>query len=140
MNELRKVLEARGLQAPESCKLVVESERVSEAAAVRQRLEAFGGEGWLCLTDRVERLAKGAALPQGTPLSAELCKGAESLHVRQTSGGWILARLRREAGDEHLCFREERVVIGGGKLVYEVAWQLENGRWRPWCGRLAGLE
>lgn len=112
--------------------------RVPEDALAE--LRSFGGQGWVCYTDCVLSVDDAASLPAGIPLSAELCKGSVSLHLRQVEGGWRVVRLGSTEGDQHLIFTARRPRLGGGTLVYEVAWERGAEAWRPWCSRLSAIE
>lgn len=135
------VLRTRGLGEPRRASLVLKEPRKLETpGAVLEALRSFGGRGWICFTDRVETAGPDQPVGDGIPLSAEICKGPISLHLRQEDAGWRLQEIALSAGDDQLVFTERRPLIGGGVLVYEVAWRRGADAWRPWCARLSDVE
>jgi hypothetical protein len=102
-------------------------------------------QGWLCLTDRVIHFCEPSGMPGdnvGIILSGELANGNESLHIRQSEGGWLLTRLIAGRGDDCIVFREQFVSTESGRrdrLNYEVYWRLENGAYKPYAGRFCGI-
>lgn len=137
-----ELLRDHKLGEPERGRLEVETEAVTDPNQVRKRLEQFGGLGWMCLTGEIVEVRAGRAIPPGTVLSAELAKGDESLHLRQSQTGWTLSRIAKAKGDGQLLFKEPRLRIGGGTLHYQVAWACDgdDGVWKPRCARLVGIE
>lgn len=131
-----------GVAGARSATLHHSSEVVRDSAEVKSRMAAFGGDGWVCLTDEVLRY-DGAPIA-GTVLNAELSDGeGVSLHVRQHRGGWQVTTLSEEAGGEHRYFEESYCSTeGNDRLLYHLFWQRRTvdglDVWQPWVARFAG--
>jgi hypothetical protein len=117
---------------------------------VLQALRNFGGEGWICLTDRVEAISNGEAIPEGLPLSAEVCDGqGRALHVRQAHDGWWLLRYQESDNDGTPVLVFDKIYEssrpgGDWAMRYRVYWkQQEEGGlsvWRPMVGVFDGWQ
>lgn len=127
-------------------RLQVSSEAVATPADLWGAVRSFASEqGWLCLTDRVVSFYKATELAgvEGIILSGELVNGGKSLHIRQAESGWQLTRLESGIGDDCLMCRETYIGTDHGqqdRLHYEVYWKMEDGSYRPYTGRFAGLQ
>lgn len=132
-------------EAPRRVGLTVASEELSDSEAVRQRLSAAGGAGWLMAPSEVCRWA-GGALPAGPILAAELAVSpSESLHLRQAGRGWQLWRYLEEPEGEDLAFDERYLSTEGrARLQYTVYWRAVDSGFdgiqiqRPFAARFVG--
>ena len=124
---------------PHPGSLRCDSEVVSDAAEVHERLVAFGGSGWACAPSEVVRVPE-APVPQ-VVLSAELAHGLTSIHVRQVGSAWRITCIERlDAGDDWIV-QEQFAVAPRGTARYEVAWGPDaDGVRRPLAARFVGFE
>ena len=124
---------------PQAGSLKCDSELVSDAAEVRNRLVAFGGSGWACAPSEVVRVPDSPVPP--VVLSAEVALGSTSLHVRQAGSGWRITRIERlDAGDAWIV-QEQFAAAPRGTARYEVAWGPDaDGVRRPLAARFVGFE
>lgn len=150
------LLKLADLGDPAQGRLEARSESITAPDVALARLREFGGTGWVCFTDEVVEVGRSNPLSgDGIPLSAELCRDDASVHLRQDGAGWRLITITKSEEGDQLIFTERRLKIGGGALVYEVAWKRESvpttreleeptkrepEAWRPWCARLSAVE
>lgn len=146
----------KGLVKPLTAHVVVESRELTKPAEVREALSATEGVGWICFTDRVERIENATEIGDGVPLNAEIHRSdGTSLHVRQSASGWSLYDLAEHAEPasdsvEVRAFDHAFVADrsrGGGRLRYRVYWRrTESGTaaevrvWEPWFAAFRGWE
>lgn len=120
----------------------VRTEIIDDPQRVRSRLRDFAAlSGWVQTTSDVKPVAQ-LADATGHVLCAETAGDGESLHVRQNGeGGWIVATLTTEDGDELLTEKEFSAGERFGALHYQVSWRREETsdgfeQWRPHAARL----
>ncbi len=120
-----------------------------ELAELRRALDGLEGNGWVCMTDRVERWR--GLLPDGYPLHGELALDERtSVALRHTSEGWQLHRLvEHTEGDDRAI---DHIYLGSetrlARLRYRVWWRAvpQPGHdetvtvLRPLAARFAGFE
>ncbi len=148
------VFEAMGLSAvPVGGRLEAETERCAGLEALRERLKAFDGEGWICFADRLWLREAGAEIPEdlGPVLSAELYRRSDdiSLHVRQRGPGWVASSIAKTGavkGAGWIITREFlrhdwRTTGKGVRAKYEVCWEpAAEGVLRPTVSRFVGFK
>lgn len=110
-----------------SGKIEVTCETLSNPTEILQRLAVFGGQGWYCGTDQSAIRILPADLPppeSSWPISAELVKGKESLHLTRTEQGWELAHKRQidELDGENILIESAFLGRSVGKLRYQTGW------------------
>lgn len=125
----------------------IERRDVANQNAAREELNRFGGEGWVCFTDRVQVLRRGEALAEGVPLSAELCDGQRSLHLRQAGQAWTAWVIEAVPDPSGVCATRRYVPTRANDLKmsvrYEVFWtpdELRGGVLKPAVARFAGFD
>lgn len=128
--------------------VTVTPDMVASADQVWEQVRVFPlTSGWISLTDKVIPLYSAADLADvqgGIILSGELSAGSESLHIRQAETGWSITRIKTGEGEKEKCLMLREEYIGTenkqqDRLQYEVYWKLENGTYRPWVARFAGM-
>ncbi len=131
--------------APTPARVTVQATELSHADALAAARE-FDGHGWACTTDSVHDDVRGAELGGDDKmlLWAELCRrDGRSLHLRHVGDDrWAAHEIVVAPGEgEDLIVSHRLARIGGGALLYEVAWRRDDeGIYRPWASRFAGLE
>ena len=125
----------------------------TEAAVVFRKLQDFGGEGWVCLTDNPVAVRFGLSKPLAETastsrwiVSAEAANGAKSLHIARCAAGWTLTQIvfadpqtpEDVIVESNLKARDDRA-----DLIYETSWQLQEQSGlmeiRPVAFRFAGF-
>ncbi|NOZ85855.1 MAG: hypothetical protein GXP49_06265 [Deltaproteobacteria bacterium] len=124
----KELIEMKGLASLERGRMEVQEQVLDDGIKVLESIKDFGGQGWICFTDRVDIVDASGQIGDGNVLSAELCKGDVSLHVRYIGDKWHVYKIQEGQGTEHLVLDEERLRIGGGSLHYRVAWGFNNDR------------
>jgi len=147
VNAINELLGRRSLGPISTRAARVERRDVANREAAREELSRFGGEGWICFTDRVQILRRRDAVPEGVPLSAELCDGQRSLHLRQAGDSWAAWIIESVADPAGYCTTRRFVPARAKELkasvVYEVFWapdELRGGVLKPAVARFAGFD
>ena len=131
----------------------IETTRYDDMSAMKSSLADFRQEaGWLCFTDRIERLtsAENIADMDGVVLSGELCKGNLSLHIRQRDAGWTVFKIEKKQADDAGCvcipeayisdFEQNKSGREKEILRYDVFWKADaSGAMSPFACRFAGF-
>lgn len=140
---INHVLEKSGLDKVRKATLQVQRTEAADQQQVQSRISSFGGEGWLCLTDKVIILpADNEKIVGKIVLSGELANGSKSLHIRQSASGWELHEMISIPDGDQLMLEEEFLSIQDKdmKLKYETCWRRdENGTLAPFASRFAGF-
>ncbi len=128
-------------------------ENVTTSQEVLDRLRAFGGTGWLCLSSSSEivryhdaQMLQGL---EGWPLCGEAVLGEEgekSLRLIRERESWNLVQSTRvPASSEYDVLVQSRFIARDkGTLRYETCWKLQDvagqEEMRPWAFRFIGFE
>ena len=140
---INDVLKKAGLDTAISSTLMVGREEMSDQLKLQSRVVELGGDGWLCLTDKILLLPHDAGEMTGkTILSGEIANGEKSLHIRQCASGWELYNMTRSDGGEQLMIEQTFISTKdmNMRLKYEVYWKKnEIGAMTPFASRFAGF-
>lgn len=118
---------------------------IHDEASLAQTIANFCGEGWICYSEKLTHETSSLSQNLGLLLSAELCKGKQSLHLRLESAGWRAVRFEAaESSKDWLVTHQRRAAKYADKiLTYEVCWQLDSLRkpaaFAPVTSRFAGF-
>lgn len=109
-------------------RLVLERQRLTKIADVKEALETFNGAtGWVETTDSLQPWS--GSVPDGVPLNAELSDGERGLTLRRGAREWILVRSHvedTEHGGELLQEVSYRSRKGFPTLTYLVGWRIDE--------------
>lgn len=129
--------------------LVTGSEVITEPQALKEKVLALKGGGWICSTDKVFRWSSGDPLPASEILSAELVLPEKqvSVHIRRSSNTWKCTRIEEVEGSDMLYIDKEFLSSESdakpSKLMYRNWWSLVQGDdgigvWQPYLSRFTG--